>query len=148
MDEYALITFLESLENLITLKHLLENNYDIIDMGTNSKNSCDYPIFANRVVKNLEMYDDSYGVLICGTGIGMSIAANRFPSVRAALCFNENMAEMARRHNNANIIIFGARIISSEVAILSLHRFLETSFENGRHTRRLEMINELAYGGN
>ena len=120
--------------------------YKISDLGTDSTESCDYPIFANRVVKKLEMYDDSYGVLICGTGIGMSITANRFPSVRAALCFDENMAEMARKHNN--VIVFGARIISSDMALSSLYRFLETDFEGGRHSRRLKMINELVYGGN
>ena len=121
--------------------------YEFLDLGTESKESCDYPIFAQRVVKRLKMYDDSLGVLICGTGIGMSIAANRYEWIRAALCFNEKMAEMSRRHNDANVIVFGAKIISPEEALKSLKRFLSEDFEGEtRHLRRLNMINQLTYG--
>ena len=121
--------------------------YEFFDLGTENKDSCDYPIFAHRVVKRLKMYDYSFGVLICGTGIGMSIAANRYAWIREALCCNEKMAEMARRHNDANVIVFGAKIISPEEALKSLKRFLSEDFEGEeRHVRRLNMINQLIYG--
>lgn len=123
--------------------------YEFFDLGTDSEESCDYPIFAQRLVNKLKIYDDSFGVLICGTGIGMSIAANRYAWIRAALCCNEKMAEMAKRHNDANVIVFGARIISSEEALKSLKRFLTEDFEGEeRHVRRLNMINQLIYGEN
>ena len=121
--------------------------YEFFDLGTESRESCDYPIFAQRVVKRLKKYDYSFGVLICGTGIGMSIIANRYGWIRAALCCNEKMAEMARRHNDANVIVFGAKIISPEEALKSLKRFLAEDFEREeRHVRRLNMINQLIYG--
>lgn len=121
--------------------------YEFCDLGTSDKESCDYPIFAQRVVKRLKIYEYSFGVLICGTGIGMSIAANRYEWIRAALCCNEKMAEMARRHNDANVIVFGAKIISLEEALKSLRRFLAEKFENEqRHLRRLNMINQIVYG--
>ena len=130
------------------LDEILEiEGYEFFDLGTSDKESCDYPIFAQRVVKRLKMYDYSFGVLICGTGIGMSIAANRYEWIRAALCCNEKMAEMARCHNDANVIVFGAKIISPEEALKSLRRFLKEKFEGEpRHLRRLNMINQLMYG--
>ena len=121
-------------------------NFEFIDLGTDCEESCDYPIFAERLVKKIKIYEDSFGVLICGTGIGMSIAANRFPGIRAALCFNKETAKAARRHNNANIIIFGARIIDSDEAVECLRCFSETDFEGGRHARRLNMIDKLVCG--
>ena len=121
------------------LKEELKKQFELIDLGTNSADSCDYPIFAKQLIERLGQNDK--GILICGTGVGMSIVANRNQNVRAALCFNEEMAKLSRRHNNANVIVFGARIISPATAIECLKIFLSTDFEGGRHLRRLQLAN-------
>jgi ribose 5-phosphate isomerase B len=113
---------------------------DIENLGTDSKESCDYPIFANMLCDRVLETENSRGVLVCGSGIGMSIAANRRDKIRAALCFNEKMAEFSRRHNDANVIVFGANVISNKTAVNCLRIFMETEFEGGRHERRLKMI--------
>lgn len=115
---------------------------NIIDHGTNSRESCDYPYIAQSLCKAVEA-DKSCGILICGTGIGMSIAANRFRDIRAALCSTEVQARLARRHNNANVLCLGARIIGGELALAIVLAFLESSFEGGRHERRINEINQL-----
>ncbi|MBO4405443.1 MAG: ribose 5-phosphate isomerase B [Alphaproteobacteria bacterium] len=120
------------------LKEYLKNHFDLLDLGTHSAESCDYPVFAKKLIVRLKEGDR--GVLICGTGIGMSIAANRFQNVRAALCFNEEMAVLSRQHNDANVIVLGARMISKEVARKCVEKFLATDFEGGRHQRRLDLI--------
>ncbi len=120
------------------LKEYLKTQFNLLDLGTHSSESCDYPVFAKKLVARLK--DDDKGILICGTGIGMSIAANRFKNIRAALCFNEEMAKLARQHNDANILVLGARIISPETAKTCVEKFLSTDFEGGRHQRRLELI--------
>ncbi|MBE6447529.1 MAG: ribose 5-phosphate isomerase B [Alphaproteobacteria bacterium] len=124
------------------LKEELKKQFDLIDLGTHSTDSCDYPIFAEKLIRNLGQNDK--GVLICGTGIGMSIAANRCKNIHAALCFNEEMAKLSRQHNDANVIIFGARIISADVAIKCLKTFLSTDFEGGRHLRRIEKTDQIS----
>jgi ribose 5-phosphate isomerase B len=143
-------------------KHLIEGIQDqcssqkleIMDLGTNSDNSCDYPIFANRLVASILQNSNvnhssisdikSVGILICGTGIGMSICANRNINVRAAVCCNEEMAEMARKHNNANVIALGATVISKESALKIVKKFIETDFDNDeRHVRRLNLLNDV-----
>lgn len=118
-------------------------SFNIIDHGTHNTDSCDYPLIAQAVCKAVEA-DKSTGILICGTGIGMSIAANRFHDIRAALCPTELQARLARRHNNANILCLGARIIGSELAIAITMAFLESDFEGGRHERRLKELNDLS----
>ncbi|MBR1734294.1 MAG: ribose 5-phosphate isomerase B, partial [Alphaproteobacteria bacterium] len=102
----------------ILIKKINESENKVVDLGTSSLESCDYPIFARKLVEKLLANNPEYnrGVLICGTGIGMSIAANRNSGIRAALCFNEEMAEMSRRHNNANVLVLGARIIPFSIA--------------------------------
>ena len=118
---------------------------ELVDFGTNSTESCDYPFFANKLVENLlNASEKDRGILICGTGIGMSIAANRHSQIRAALCFNEEMAIMSRRHNNANVLVLGARIVDFDVAVQCVRAFLKTDFEGGRHARRLALIDECA----
>lgn len=118
---------------------------ELVDLGTNSDESCDYPIFAKKLVENLlNASEKDRGILICGTGIGMSIAANRHSQIRAALCFNEEMAIMSRKHNNANVLVLGARIIDFDVALQCIRAFLKTDFEGGRHARRLALIEECA----
>tara|TARA_Y100000589_G_scaffold203652_1_gene192161 strand:- start:1963 stop:2400 length:438 start_codon:yes stop_codon:yes gene_type:complete len=118
---------------ILTFKEL---NFD--NLGTNSLDSVDYPDFAHGLSKKITEEDTCFGVLICGSGIGMSMVANRHKGVRAALCFNSQMAQLAREHNNANVLVLGSRLISFEEAIKSLKVFLATKFEGGRHQGRLD----------
>lgn len=115
--------------------------YTVIDCGTHDQTSVDYPDFINPVVN--EVRAGAYGVLICGSGIGMSIGANRFEGIRAALCCDGLMAKLAREHNNANILVLGERIIGKEEAISCLEIFLNTAFLGGRHQRRVEKLDLL-----
>jgi len=112
--------------------------YEVVDLGTNDKNSVDYPDYAHLLASKLE--PNCYGVLVCGTGIGISIAANRHENVRCALCHDEFTARLAREHNDANVIAFGARVIGAGVAISSVEAFLKTEFAGGRHERRVKKI--------
>lgn len=112
--------------------------YEVVDLGTNDKNSVDYPDYAHLLASKLE--PNCYGVLVCGTGIGISIAANRHKNVRCALCHDEFTARLAREHNDANVIAFGARVIGAGVAISAVEAFLKTEFAGGRHERRVKKI--------
>ena len=112
--------------------------YEVVDLGTNDKNSVDYPDYAHLLASKLE--PNCYGVLVCGTGIGISIAANRHENVRCALCHDEFTARLAREHNDANVIAFGARVIGAGVAISVVEAFLKTEFAGGRHERRVKKI--------
>jgi len=125
-------------------KFFLEMGIECEDKGTFSPDeSVDYPDFARLVAEDISNGRAELGVLICGTGIGMSITANKFPSVRAALIMNEYMAKMAKAHNDANIIVFPGRIISPEYARELIKTFLNTEFEGGRHERRLKKIEDI-----
>lgn len=125
------------------LKQLLINRLNpqrkIIDMGAPSTASCDYPLIAHALC-NKVLENHLLGILICGTGIGMSIAANRYDQIRAALCSNELQAKLARQHNNANILCLGARITGSELAYAIVDSFLNSQFEGGRHQRRIDQL--------
>ena len=117
---------------------------EVVDVGTENKNdSVDYPDFANKVSSLVLKGTADYGVLICGSGIGMSMAANRYPGVRAALCTDGLSAELARKHNDANILCLGARVLGSDTAKRALHRFLNTEFEGGRHQFRVEKLGKI-----
>lgn len=115
-----------------------EWGYEVIDCGTHSTVSVDYPDFIPPVVK--EVLAGARGILVCGSGIGMSIGANRFPSIRAALCGDILMAKLAREHNDANILVLGERLIGKDQAIAILKAFLETPFLGGRHEKRVEKL--------
>ena len=119
-----------------------KNDYKFVDLGTGSLDSTDYPDFAHKLSKKVSK-NDVFGVLICGSGIGMSIVANRYKKVRAALCLNEEMARLSREHNNANVLVLGSRLISLEEAIKCLCIFFSTDFEGGRHQARLEKFNNV-----
>lgn len=112
----------------------------VIDLGTSSQESVDYPDFAVKVTDYLKNHEDAIGLLLCGTGIGMSMAANKFPHIRAALCHCEYEAEVARSHNHANVLCLGGRILGEELAKRILLTFLAASFEGGRHQRRLDKM--------
>ncbi len=114
--------------------------HDVRDLGPTDSTSVDYPDFAHRVANAVASGEAAMGVLICGTGIGMSLSANRHPGVRAALCHDAFTAEMARRHNDANVLCVGARVTGAGVAEQMVRIFLETPFEGGRHQRRVEKI--------
>ena len=116
-------------------------NYQLTDMGTFSSESVDYPDYAKKLANEIDSFKYDKGILICGSGLGMSMVANRFPNVRAALCLNAQMAMLSRQHNNANILVLGSRLISFEEAIKCLIVFLETEYEGGRHQARLDKFN-------
>jgi len=117
-----------------------EIGHEVRDLGPADTTSVDYPDFAHAVARAVETGEAERGILVCGTGIGMSLAANRHPLVRAALCHDAFTAEMARRHNDANVLCIGSRSTGPGVAEQMVRIFLETSFEGGRHQRRVEKI--------
>lgn len=116
---------------------LAQLGYAVLDLGTHSAESVDYPDFARAVAQAIEGGQVQRGVLICGTGIGIGMAANRHRAVRAAVCHDVSSTRLARRHNDANVLALGARLIGEEVAKDCLRAFLETKFEGGRHARRV-----------
>ena len=118
-----------------------QSGHHVIDLGTDSEDSVDYPDFGFALADALGKNEADAGVLVCGSGIGISIAANRHPKVRAALVHDALGAKMCRLHNDANVICFGGRMIGEEVAKDCLNIFLETNFEGGRHARRVEKLN-------
>ncbi len=111
-----------------------------LDLGTDSLESVDYPDFGRAMGEAITNGDAERGIVICGSGIGISIAANRFPAVRAALCMNEEMAVLARQHGDANVLALGERLIGTEVAFDIVKTFLNTEFEGGRHQRRVDKL--------
>ncbi|MBS3758672.1 MAG: ribose 5-phosphate isomerase B [Desulfobacterales bacterium] len=127
------------------VKSFLEDDpFDIEDCGTHGKASVDYTEFGARVAQKVASGDYEKGILICGTGLGMSMIANRFPGVRAALCNDLFSAIMSRRHNDANILIMGGRVVGTDLAREILRAWLETSFEGGRHKERIVNIDARA----
>ena len=122
-------------------KHLEERNIAYKDYGCDSTESCDYPIYAKKVAQAVASKECEQGILICGTGIGMSIAANKVKGIRAALCHDCFSAQATREHNNANILAMGARVVGPGLALKIVDTFLDTEFSNDeRHIRRINMI--------
>ena len=124
-------------------KYLDESEIEYNDFGTYSEESVDYPIYAKKVADAVASGECEKGVLCCGTGIGISIAANKVKGIRAAVVTNEFCAEMTRRHNDANIIAMGGRVISEEQAVKFTKIFLETPFDGDRHIKRVQMITDI-----
>ena len=124
-------------------KYFEENGIKFTDFGTFSLESCDYPIIAEKVGNSVLNKESEKGILICGAGIGMSIAANKIKDVRAALCYEPELAELARKHNNANVLCMGGRFTDFEKAKEIVKTFLNTDFEGERHQRRIDMIKKL-----
>lgn len=123
--------------------HLLSLGYEVFDAGTYSDESCDYPFYAKEVCKNVLKDKDSLGILVCGTGIGMSMAANKINGIRAAHCTDTFSAMITRLHNNANVLCVGERITGSALALNIVDTFLKTEFEGGRHQKRVDMMTAL-----
>ena len=122
---------------------LVSRGIDSDDFGTDNSESVDYPDFAEKVAGAVSRGDAERGILICGTGIGMSITANKFPGVRAALATDEFMAQMAKEHNNANILVLGGRVLTVELAVKMVNIWLDTAYEGGRHQLRLDKITKV-----
>ena len=132
------------IEAKAAMKDLLQkNNIECIDIGPQKDDSVDYPDFAEEVCMHVLETSNSLGVLICGTGIGMSMAANKIKGIRAALVTNDFMAEMTRKHNNSNVLCFGARVSLLEEMEDMLSIWLENTFEGDRHQRRIDKIHQL-----
>ncbi len=123
-------------------EYLLSQNYDVLDLGTDSNKSCDYPYFAKKLCSKILSGEFNKGILICGTGLGMSICANRFKGIRAACVSDTYSAKMSRSHNNSNVLCLGSRVLGAGLACDILDIWLNTSFEGNRHQKRLDMIDE------
>ena len=121
-------------------KFLTNKGIKILDLGPKNKNSVDYPDFAHLLAKKMKLKNNNIGVLVCGSGIGMSMAANRHKNIRAALCHNIKSAKLSRMHNNANVIAIGSRLTKKNLALKCVNVFLKTPFDGGRHLRRIKKI--------
>ncbi|GAA0770666.1 ribose 5-phosphate isomerase B [Clostridium subterminale] len=125
------------------IKHLEKKNIEVKDYGTYTEDSCDYPEFAEKVAEAVVAKEYDYGILICGTGIGISISANKIPGIRAALCSDTFSAHATREHNNANILAMGERVVGTGLALDIVDAFLGSTFEGGRHENRVNKIMEI-----
>ena len=128
-------------ETVIT--HLLNDGWEIDDLGPNNEDSVDYPDYGIKLAEIIANKKAERGIVICGTGVGMSIVVNRFPGIRGTLCSDIYTAKMCREHNDSNILIMGGRIIGKGLASEIVDTWLNTAFEGGRHQRRLDKINEI-----
>lgn len=124
-------------------EHLEQQGYEVVDFGTNSPERFDYPISGYKVGKAVASGDVDLGVLICGTGMGISLAANKVHGIRACVCSDPYSAKLSREHNNTNIIAFGARVVGPELAKMIVDEWLGATFQGGRHQRRIDMLAEI-----
>ncbi len=130
-----------ALELKAEIMELLEKRgHEVVDYGTKTTESCDYPIYGEKVGRAVVSGEVEKGILICGTGLGISLAANKVPGVRAAVCSDPFTAKMSRAHNDCNILAFGARVVGGELAKMIVETWLDTEFEGGRHQRRVDLI--------
>ena len=123
--------------------HLEENGYEVLDLGTNSTDSCDYPVYGEKVGRAVVDGEADLGIAICGTGVGISLAANKVKGVRACVCSEPYTAKLSRMHNDSNVLAFGARVVGVELAKMIVDEWLSASFEGGRHQRRIDLITEI-----
>ncbi len=128
------------------VNHLRERGYEVIDVGTDSADSCHYPVFAHRLCKKVLDGEAPLGILICGTGIGMSIAANKHRGIRAACCSDTFSARLTRVHNDANVLCFGERVVGAGLAIELVDAFIDAEFEGGKHATRIAMFDAIEDG--
>ena len=124
---------------------LINEGHEVIDVGCDSTESVDYPKYGHAVGRAVASGEAERGIAVCGSGIGISIACNKVPGIRAALCTSVEMAEMCRRHNNANVVCMGARMISQELAFDIIDKWMTTDFEGGKHLRRINEIEDLDF---
>ena len=124
----------------IIKKHLLKKKLKIIDLGPFKLLRVDYPDYAHKLSKKINLNKTFIGILVCGSGIGMEMTANRYKNVRAALCSDQRFAKLSRSHNNANVITLGSRLIKKNIALKCINVFLKTKFKGGRHAKRIKKI--------
>ena len=127
----------------VVIDHLIELGYDVIDCGTDSEASCDYPDYAVKCCREITEGRASFGILCCGTGVGMSMAANKVKGIRAACCSDTFSARATRSHNDANVLCIGERVVGYGLAKELVDAFINTSFEGGRHSRRVDKVMEI-----
>jgi ribose 5-phosphate isomerase B len=120
--------------------HLLESGYEVVDFGTNSPERCDYPIYGEAVANAVASHQADLGIVMCGTGVGISLAANKVRGIRACVCSEPYSAQLSRQHNNTNVLAFGARVVGTELAKMITDAWLNAKFEGGRHQRRIDEI--------
>ena len=120
--------------------HLIDKNVSIFDLGPYNEKSVDYPDFAKKLAKRIKLKKSDAGILVCGSGTGMAISANKIKSIRAAVCYNLKSTRLSRQHNNANIIALGSRLTNKKLSLKLVEVFLQTKFEGGRHLRRIKKI--------
>tara|TARA_B100000029_G_C16915018_1_gene719187 strand:- start:139 stop:570 length:432 start_codon:yes stop_codon:yes gene_type:complete len=121
-------------------KYLIRKRKKVLDLGTKNSKSVDYPDFAHSLSKKMKNSKNQLGILICGSGIGMDMTANKHKNIRAALCYDVRSTKLSRMHNNANVMAIGARLTKKKVALKCVSTFIETKFEGGRHLRRIKKI--------
>lgn len=125
------------------MKFLQDLGYEVINYGTDSTESCDYPVYGEKVGRAVVAKEVDLGILICGTGVGISLAANKVKGVRAVVCSEPYSARLSKQHNNTNILAFGARVVGIELAKMIIEEWLNAEFEGGRHQRRVDMIMDI-----
>lgn len=127
----------------VIMDYLKELGHEVVNFGTDTSDSCNYPEYGEKVARAVVAKEVDLGILICGTGVGISIAANKVKGIRAVVCSDPCSARLAREHNNANILAFGARIVGEELAKTIVKEYLDASFLGGRHQTRVDMISEI-----
>ena len=132
----------------IELKNIIKEfaeskGYEVIDFGTNTPESCDYPVFGEKVGRAVASGEADLGIVICGTGVGISLAANKVKGIRACVCSEPYTAKLSKMHNNSNVLAFGARVVGSEMAKMITEEWLDAKYEGGRHQRRVDMLMEI-----
>ena len=120
-----------------------EKGYEVLDLGTNSAESCDYPVYGEKVGRAVAQGEADLGIVICGTGVGISLAANKVKGIRACVCSEPYTAKLSKMHNNSNVLAFGARVVGSEMAKMITEEWLNAKYEGGRHQRRVDMLAEI-----
>lgn len=128
------------------IAYLERQGHEVVDYGTNTKESCDYPVYGAKVANAVVNKEVDCGILICGTGVGMSIAANKVKGIRAVVCSEPYSAKLSKEHNNTNILCFGARVIGVELAKMIVFEWINAKFQGDRHQRRLDMITDIECG--
>ena len=137
-NDHAAVALKEEIKKLLDARGL-----EYKDLGTNSSESVDYPVYGEAAARAVASGECELGIILCGTGLGISMAANKVKGIRAAVCTNCFMAEMACKHNNANMLALGARVVGGGLALKIVETFLDTEFEGGRHQRRVDLISAI-----
>ena len=130
----------------IVRDHLIERGFEVIDVGTHTTDSCNYPDYAHALCKKIQSGECELGILICGTGIGMSMAANKHKGIRAACCSDTFSARLTRLHNDANVLCFGARVVGYGLALDLVDTFVDAEFEGGKHQKRIDLFVDIENG--